>query len=153
MMMMKRLLMMIGAFSSLAAFLIILLSDQRVLKMKNRRKFGLTSTPKIFDHPNTATVSNDYILICSILYFWSHIGLSTIGRSFGWKSQIQSVLCCDTHTLPLVLSLSSSSSLPSSLKLPHLFEFSRVEMRSILVSFLPSANTLITILTLILSPP
>ena len=67
-MMINKILMIIEAFSSLAAFLIILLSDQRVLRMKNRRKLGLTSTPKIFDHPNTATVSNDYIVICSILY-------------------------------------------------------------------------------------
>ena len=38
------------------------------------------------------------------------------------------------------------------IKTTFVIEFSRVEMRSILVSFLPSANTLITILTLVWFP-
>ena len=49
---------MIELFQSSTAVLIILLSDQRVAKKMNRRKKGLTTTPKRFDHhPNQCYVS------------------------------------------------------------------------------------------------
>ena len=56
-------------FSTLV--LIILLSDQRVLKKRNRTEYGLTTTPKIFDHPVSVDLIPMFLIAHEFVNVWT----------------------------------------------------------------------------------
>ena len=102
------------------------------------------------------------IILFQLTWFlcsWSHISLSMFGQSFGCKAKYDLFYAViPTHTSPvasiiivIVIDIDTNTrKCHWYWYCHHIIEFSRVEMRSILVSFLPSANTLTTILTPVL---
>ena len=138
--------------------LMFVFPGQRVVMTKNRTTRGLTRTPKRLDH---AIYCHGVIMVIfSITWPWQIFDqvfvehLSHDQWFFGCKAKYV-ILSYDPFNAVisrhvLIARIITVIVIVITILTINIFEFSRVEMRSILVSYPPSANTLIKITTLVL---